>query len=199
MNPFDPGYYSSAELRQFGFARVGEGCAVARNCTILGLENITLGDRVRIDGYTSLIATRGSIRIGSFVHICSGCVLGGRGGIELGDYSSLSHGAKLLSAADDFSGERMTNSTLPDAVLGVTAAPIRVGRYVPLGTGTLVLPGAEIGEGAAVHAMSVVAGALPAWTICGGNPAKPVRDRSRNLLDHAARLAAEADGEAERA
>jgi hypothetical protein len=28
MNPFDPGYYMSNPLRQFGFARVGEHCAV---------------------------------------------------------------------------------------------------------------------------------------------------------------------------
>jgi galactoside O-acetyltransferase len=52
-NPFDTGYYSSAELRAFPFARVGETCLVARNCTIVGLPNITLGDDVRIDSYTA--------------------------------------------------------------------------------------------------------------------------------------------------
>lgn len=189
MNPFDPGYFVSDQLRQFGFARVGENCAVARNCTIIGLENITLGDEVRVDGYTSLIAARGSLRIGSHVHICSGCVIGARGGVELGDFSSLSHGVKLLSATDDFSGARMTNSTLPTSVLGVTTAPIRVGPYAPIGTGALLLPGADVGEGAAVHALSVVVGALPAWTLCGGNPAKPLRPRSQGLLGHASHLA----------
>ena len=68
MNPFDPGYYTSLELRGFGFARVGEGCMVARNCTIIGLENITIGDNVRIDGFTSIIAPAGRVRIGSHVH-----------------------------------------------------------------------------------------------------------------------------------
>lgn len=188
MNPFDHGYFRSDELRQFGFARVGEGCAVARTCTIMGLENITLGDRVRIDGYSTVIATNGSIRIGSNVHLCSGCVIGGRGGVELDDYSSLSHGVKLLSAIDDFSGERMTNSTLPDAVLGVMAAPIRIGRFAPVGSGTVILPGVRLGEGAAVAAMSLVTTSLPEWTISGGNPAKVLGPRSRNLLAHADRL-----------
>ena len=188
MNPFDPGYFTSDQLRQFGFARVGENCRIARNCTIIGLENIIMCDEVRIDGYVSLIAAPGQLRIGSHVHICSGCVVGARGGVELGDFSSLSHGAKLLSATDDFSGERMTNSTLPKEVLGVTTAPIRVGDYAPVGTGALLLPGAELGEGTAVHALSVVVGGLTAWTICGGNPAKPLRPRSRNLLGHASRL-----------
>ena len=188
MNPFDPGYYTSDQLRQFGFARVGEDCAIATNCTIIGLENITLGDRVRIDGYTSLIVARGTLRIGSQVHLCSGVVIGARGGVELDDFSSLSHGARLLSAVDDFSGERMTNSTLPPQVLGITTAPIRVGRYAPVGTGALLLPGADVGEGAAILAASVVTGALPTWTICGGNPAKPLAPRSRHLLDHAVRI-----------
>lgn len=188
MNPFDPGYYRSDELRAFGFARVGEGSAVARNVTIIGLENIALGDQVRIDGYTTIIATGGTIRIGSSVHICSSCVLGGRGGIDIGDYSSLSHGVKLLSAVDDFSGERMTNSTLPAAVLGVQTAPIVIERFAPLGSGTVVLPGVTIGEGTAVQAMSLVAQTLPPWTVCAGNPAAPIKSRSRNLLRHAAQL-----------
>lgn len=133
LNPFDSSYYTSDQLRQFGFARVGEDCWIARNCTIMGLENISLGDHVRIDGYTSLIATRGSLRIGSHVHLCSGCMIGARGGVDLGDFSSLSHGVRLLSATDDFSGRSMTNSTLPEALVDVTAAPIIIGRYVPIG------------------------------------------------------------------
>ena len=181
--PFQPGYYLSDELRCLGFARVGEGSAVARNCTIVGLENIVIGDFVRIDGYTSIIASAGSVRIGSHVHLCSGCVLGARGGITLADYSSLSHGVKILSAVDDFSGARMTNSTLPDDVLGVHAAPISIGRYVPIGTGSIVLPGVTIGEGAAVSAMSVVSQSLPEWMICSGNPARPIQPRARDLVE----------------
>lgn len=198
MNPFDPGYYTSEQLRMFGFARVGERCSIARNCTILGLENITIGDDVRIDGYATLIATGGRLRIGDHVHICSGCVVGARGGVEFGPFSSLSHGVRVLSAIDDFSGERMTNSTLPREVLGVTAAPIRIQAYVPIGTNAILLPGTDIGEGAAVHATSIVAGVLPPWTICGGSPAKPLAARSRNLLSHAERLAAAQEGRSSR-
>lgn len=62
------------------------------------------------------------------------------------------------------------------------SAPVRIGRYVPIGSGSLVLPGVEIGEGAAVGAMSLVAHPLPAWTIHLGNPAKRKGARSRDLL-----------------
>jgi acetyltransferase-like isoleucine patch superfamily enzyme len=190
-NPFDQGYFRSDELRAFGFARVGEGSAIARTCTIVGLENIVIGDFVRIDGFTTIIATQGSLRIGSHVHICSGCVLGARGGIELADFSSLSHGVRLLSAIDDFSGKRMTNSTVPAELLGVQAAPIRIGRYVPIGSGCTILPGATIGEGSAVAAMSVVNRPLAEWTLYGGNPAAELGRRSRDLLA----LAKEFEGE----
>lgn len=192
-NPFDPGYYRSDELRALGFARVGEGSAIARNCTIFGLANITIGDHVRIDGYTTIVAPDRPVRIGDHVHICSNCVLGGRGGIDLEAYSSLSHGVRLLSAVDDFSGRHMTNSTLPDGVLGVHAAPIAVGRYVPIGAGTIVLPGVTIGEGAAVGAASLVDRSLEEWTIHAGNPARETGKRSRELLDLEARLHPGAD------
>lgn len=181
-NPFDQGYFRSDELRAFGFARVGEGSAISRTCTIVGLENITIGDFVRIDGFTTIIATNGPLRIGSHVHVCSGCVLGARGGIELADFSSLSHGVRLLSAIDDFSGRTMTNSTLPPELLGVQTAPIRIGRYVPIGSGCIILPGATVGDGSAVAAMSVVNRPLDEWTIYGGNPARELGPRSRELL-----------------
>ncbi len=181
-NPFDPGYYSSFELRSFGFARVGENCAVARNCTIIGLENITIGDNVRIDGFTSLIAPNGRIRIGSYVHIATACMLGARGGIEIGDFASLSQGVRIFTAIDDFSGKRLSNAMVPQDLAGVQSAPVRIGRYVPVGSGSIILPGVEVGEGAAIGAMSLVPQSLAEWTIYSGNPAKPVGKRSQELL-----------------
>jgi galactoside O-acetyltransferase len=188
--PFDPGYFISPELRQMGFARVGENSAISRNCTIIGLANISIGDNVRIDGFTSIIAPAGSVRIGSHVQIGIGCVLGARAGIVLEDYSSLSHGVRILSAVDDFTGGHMTNSTLPPDVLGVQAAPVRIGCFVPVGAGTLILPGVEIEEGAAVGAMSLVRTSLAGWRIYAGDPLQDMGERSRDLLLLAQRLRA---------
>lgn len=181
-NPFQPGYFTSDELRSFGFARVGEGVAIARNCTVVGLENITIGDNVRIDGFTSIIAPAGRVRIGSHVHIATACMLGARGGIDIGDFSSLSQGVRIFTAIDDFSGRRMSNSQVPDDVLGVQTAPVTIGAYVPIGSGTIVLPGVAIGEGAAVGALSLVSHSLAGWVIYAGNPAKETGKRTRDLL-----------------
>ena len=187
-NPFDPGYYTSLELRAFGFARVGEGCMIARNCTVIGLANITIGDNVRIDGFTSIVAPAGKLRIGSHVHIATACMLGARGGIDIGDFSSLSQGVRIFTAIDDFSGRRMSNSQVPDDVLGVQVAPVTIGAYVPIGSGTIVLPGVTIGEGAAVGAMSLVPRSLDGWAIYAGNPAKKTGERARNVAQLAAGL-----------
>lgn len=188
-DPLDPGYFQADELRQLGFAHVGKDVTVARTCTIVGRENIRIGDYSRIDSYVTIVATRGTLRIGRNVHVCSGCVIGARGGAVLDDFCSLSHGVKLLSAVDDYRGELMTNSTLPRTLVGVQQAPVRICRFVPVGVNSVILPGVTIAEGGAVAAMSVVATSLPEWTICGGNPAVPLRPRARTLLASAMRLA----------
>ena len=181
-NPFDPGYFGSHELRQLGFARIGENSAISRNCTIIGLHNISIGDNVRIDGFTSIIVPDGRVKIGSHVQIGIGCVIGGRGGVEISDFCSISQGVRLFSAIDDFSGKHMTGSTLPDEVLGVQTAPIQVEPYVAIGSGCLVLPGVRLEEGATVGAMSLVNQSLDPWTLYGGVPARKLGERSRDLL-----------------
>ena len=44
------------------------------------------------------------------------------------------------------------------------------------GTGTLIMPGVTIGEGAIVGAGSLVTKDIPAWTIAAGRPAKVIKE-----------------------
>ena len=53
---FDPGYWNSTELKNFGFKEVGENVLIAKNITIIGISNISLGNNIRIDGYTVINA-----------------------------------------------------------------------------------------------------------------------------------------------
>ncbi len=46
-----------------------------------------------------------------------------------------------------------------------------------LGYDSLIMPGVHIGSGAIVAARSVVVSDVPAYTVVGGNPAKPIRTR----------------------
>ena len=181
-NPFDPGYYGSEELRGFGFASVGNDVRISRDCNIVGLENIEIGDHVRIDAYCSLVACSGYIRLGSYIHIGGFCHLGGRGGIEMGDFSGLSQRVSIHSASDDYSGQHMTNPTVPKHLTAAKVAPVRLSRHVIIGSGSVILPGVDLAEGAAVGALSLVSRSLPEWTIWCGSPTRQIGERNRRPL-----------------
>ena len=183
MKPFNPGYATTDELRTLGFSHVGANVMVARNCTIIGLENIHIGDNVRIDGQTTIAAARGHCRIGRNVHIGGGCYLACSGGCDLGDFVGLSQGVRIYTLSDDYSGAAMTNPTVPPDFTNVTVAAVRLGRHVIIGSGSVILPGAQLEDGVAVGALSLVTKSLDAWGIYAGNPAKRLRERSKALLD----------------
>ncbi|TKD43412.1 Vat family streptogramin A O-acetyltransferase [Azotobacter chroococcum] len=52
-----------------------------------------------------------------------------------------------------------------------------IGHDVWIGYDTLIMPGVKIGNGAIISSRSVVVSDVPAYTIVGGNPAKPIRQR----------------------
>lgn len=182
-NPFDAGYFTENDLKDAGFKRVGDNVRVAKNCTIIGLENIELGNNIRIDSYCSLIAAgKGYLRIGSFVHIGGNCLLAAVGGIVMEDFSGLSHGARIYSRTDDFTGEYLTNPTVPSRFTGVTSGEVILKRHVIVGSGSVIMPGVTIGEGSSVGALSLVMKSLDSWGVFFGCPARKLKSRSRHLL-----------------
>ena len=52
-----------------------------------------------------------------------------------------------------------------------------VGNDVWIGYDCLIMPGVKIGNGAIVSSRSVVVSDVPAYTVVGGNPAKPIKER----------------------
>lgn len=52
-----------------------------------------------------------------------------------------------------------------------------IGNDVWLGYESLIMPGVKIGDGAIIAAKSVVVKDIPAYTIVGGNPAHPIKQR----------------------
>lgn len=182
-SPFNPGYATTDELRTLGFAHVGDNVMVARNCILTGLENIHIGDNVRIDGQTTIAAARGHCRIGRNIHIGVGGYLACAGGLTLDDFVNLSQGVRIYTISDDYSGAAMTNPTVPPEFTNVTVVPVTLGKHVIIGSGSVVLPGADLGEGVAIGALSLVKRPLEPWGIYAGNPARRIKDRSKALLD----------------
>ena len=183
VNPFDSGYYKSNELQKFGFSSVGENVFIDKNCTIIGLENISIGSNVRIDGGVTFAAKNGFLEIGKNVHIGGGCHFSCSGGIRLLDFSGISQGCKIYSGSDDFSGKSMTNPTLPEKYLNIQKAVVTIGRHVVVGSSSVILPGVTINEGCSVGALALVNKSLRSWGVYFGNPVRRIAERDKNLLN----------------
>lgn len=185
--PFGGRFYESAELREFGFKRVGRNVKIHSRASVYCPENIEFGDNVRIDDYAVIIAS-GPLKIGSYVSIPNFCFIGSRAGITFGDFSTLAPGVRIFSASDDYHGEKLTNVTVPREMTGGVSAPVEIGRHVIIGANSVLLPGVTLGEGVAVGACSLVKADLAPWGIYAGVPVKRVGERSRKLLELEARL-----------
>lgn len=192
MAPFNPGYVGTDELRSYGFGSVGENVCIGRNCTIIGYERIRIGSNVRIDGpSTIVVGAQSELIIGSFVHISAGAHLAASCPMEFSDFSGLSQGVRIFTATDDYSGATLTNPTVPKEYKAVTTGPVRLGRHVIVGVGSVILPNVTIGDGSSVGAMSLVTKSLPKWSVCVGIPCRRVKDRAKDLLALEAKLFAD--------
>lgn len=93
---------------------MGEDVLIDSTAIIVGAQNISIGSHERIDAFTSLICSAdGYSAIGSYVHIGAYSYIAASHGVVIDDFAALSQGCRLYSAPDDYSGEAMTNATLP--------------------------------------------------------------------------------------
>ena len=183
-------YLSDSALERLGLAAYGRRVQISDKASIHGAARISLGDDVRIDDFCVLSAGEEGIGIGCYVHVACQCTLIGKARIELEDFSGLSARVAVYSSSDDYSGESLTNPTVPAEFRRVTDAAVRIGRHVIVGAGAVILPGVVIGEGAAVGALTLVAKSLEPFAVYSGVPARRVGPRSRALVDLEARLRA---------
>ncbi|BCJ37185.1 acetyltransferase [Actinocatenispora thailandica] len=109
--------------------------------------------------------------------------------LVIGRYCAIAAGTRFLMAGAEH--PMLGASTFPFTMFGgewaertldiVTAMPSRgdtvVGHDVWFGHQATVMPGVRIGDGAVVAAGSVVTTDVPPYTIVGGNPARPIRQR----------------------
>jgi acetyltransferase-like isoleucine patch superfamily enzyme len=161
--------------------RCGQDVTIHPAAKIVDPDQLQVGDSVIIDDFAFILAT-GGVRLGSFVHIGSHAFIGGGGGLVMGDFAGLSGGVRVYSGNEDYLGGQLTNPTVPAPWRVATRAPVTIGRHAIVGSGTVILPGVTVGEGAAVGALSVVGRDLEPWTVYAGNPAKPIKSRPHERM-----------------
>lgn len=188
-------FYSQEELDGLGFMRVGQGVKLSRKASIYNAANIEIGDFSRIDDFCVISAGKGGIAIGRHVHLAIFSSLMGAGRIEMHDYSGLSSRGIIYSSNDDYSGEFMTNPTVPAEFTNVKHAPVTVCRHAIIGAGSVILPGVTLHEGCGVGALSLVLKDCESFGMYFGSPARLVGKRSAGLLEQEKLLLAKERGE----
>ena len=187
-------FYTADELQDLGFKSIGNDVRVSRKASFYGSDQMELGSHVRIDDFCYL---SGRFVIGNYVHIAVGCVLyGSTEGIVFEDFSGLAPRVNIHADSDDYSGNSLTNPMTGAEFKTIRRGRVTLRRHVIIGSGSVVLPGVELGEGSSVGAMSLVVSSTPPWTINAGIPAKALKARSQRILDLEKQfLAQQADSE----
>lgn len=108
-----------------------------------------------------------NLTVGAQTVIGDGAILYCLGPITIGARVTVSQYAHLCAGSHDH-----TRADLP-----LLRPPISIGDDVWVATDVFVGPGTTIGIGTVVGARSSVFGDLPAWVVCVGSPARPVKPR----------------------
>lgn len=176
------GFYKKEELIEMGFAHLGENVLLSDKASYYNCKNIYIGSNVRIDDFCMISAGKVGIRFDGYNHISCYVSLIGRNLIHLKEFTNVSPKVAIYSSTDDFSGSALVGPTVPEEYRNVISGDVILEKYVVVGTGTVILPNVNLGEGVAVGALGVVTQDCEPWSIYVGAPAKKVKDRTRTLL-----------------
>jgi acetyltransferase-like isoleucine patch superfamily enzyme len=175
-------YLTNSQLKSIGFKQLGKNVKIGSLASIHRPEDISIGDNSRIDNFCAI---SGNISIGRNVHIAVHCsLIASSEELIMKDFSGLAFGCVLFTSSDDYSGKSLTNPTIPSRYKSITNGPITIGRHVIIGTNSIVFPGVDIAEGCAIGALTLVARSTTPWGIYVGNPARRIKERSKDLLIH---------------
>jgi acetyltransferase-like isoleucine patch superfamily enzyme len=132
---------------------IGPGCSLSAGMVpgqkMLNDRVVTIGDRCLIG--------KGSGIVGHF-------------SIEIGDDVWTGHHVYITDQNHDY-----RDVSRPISRQSMPEQPVRIGNGSWIGFGSVVLPGADIGEHVVIGANSVVAGPIPSYSVAVGAPARVVR------------------------
>ena len=150
--------------------RISDDVKLGRDVVIVDFVNLygcEIGDESKIGTFVEI--QRGAkigrrVKVSSHTFICEG--------VQIEDHCFIGHGVTFIN-------DLYPRSVTADGELQTgkdwSVVPTMVRRGASIGSGSTVLCGIEIGEGAIVGAGSVVTKDVPARTIVAGNPARVLR------------------------
>ncbi len=174
-------YYTAKQLKQLGFQYIGKNVKISDKASIYNSEQISIDDNSRIDDFC---VVSGKVKIGKNVHITPMCLIaGGVKGITFQDFTTIAYGVQIFTQSDDYSGETMTNSTVPKKYKNEYKKKVIVKKYSIVGAGSIIMPGVILNKGTSIGAKSLVLKDTKPWSIYVGNSAKKIKNRKKDLLE----------------
>ena len=140
---------------------------------LLRLLGAKVGPGVRVHRGLLLNAEHGfsTLSLGAGVYIGPGVTLDLFGPLRLGERTTVSVGAILLTHSD---AGRSHGSGLI-ALFPPTRHGVDIGADCWIGAGAIILDGGSVGDRSVVGAGAVVTRPLPGGSVYAGNPARPIR------------------------
>ena len=139
-------FLKSNEIKKLKFKSIGKNCKISNKVSFIGEKNIKIGDDVRIDDYTILVAYDGSITIGSHTYIGGLNYISGSGNVKIGSFCDIAHGVKIYSKSDNYKLKK--KQPYKEKVL--------ISDNCIIGANTVILPGSKLNKNVRVGAMTLV-------------------------------------------
>lgn len=158
------------------------GPIISENIRVRHPEHFVVGEGSIVDDFC-YFSTR--VRIGRYSHIASGCTVAGGGDRQftLGDYSSVSSGARIWCASDDFVNDVVCilPAWMDEVKENLITGDVSMAELTAIGANSVVMPANHIPEGTVVGAMSFVppAFAFKPWSVYAGVPIRRIGPRNR--------------------
>ncbi len=141
---------------------------IERAVTVKFVDSIRVGKHCTLQSGVYLYGSRGDHRLelGNYVTIGAGSMLLGEGGLKIGDYTHLGPCVVVTTQYGDPGADRLV-ADAPHKY-----APVSIGVGCWIGTGSVIMPGAVLGECCTVAPNSVVFGTWGDNVTLAGNPAR---------------------------
>lgn len=160
--------------------KMGKNVLIDTDVFLNGTKNISIGDYVWIDAGCRIEAMLGEVKIGKRVHIAPYSIIAARQPVIIHDYVGIGAGVKIYANSEHpVNGKRMSGPMIPEEYKAFHSKEIVLEKDSFVGTGSVLLPGAYLGEGAVVGANTVVTKKIDPYNIVVGSPARIVGVRDK--------------------
>ncbi len=176
MTNYRADYLTPGALAKLPFKSLGHDVLIHERVTLVGIENISIGSNVRIDPEVVFLAT-GPLTIGCYSHIAPGVFIAAKAGFEMKNFANIAHGARIYTINDDYSGEHLMGPTIPSEFVSLSSGSVVLEEHASVGAGAIVMPGVTLATGSVLGALSMISRSTQPWTIYGGVPARPLKNR----------------------